>query len=170
VSEGYNLADYDPAGLLTGPHDQINADAKLDPLGLQDNGGPTPTIALLATSPALDRGNSFGVFADQRGSLRPVDNPFVTNVADGADIGAYEATDALQTGEPNFNVNSLDDHDDGIAGVLDCTLRKAINRANAISGCEHDSVPRRRHHHVGRGARSAQRHRSDDAGGFGAAS
>ncbi len=32
---------------------------------------------------------------------------------------------------PNFVVTTADDHDDGIAGVYDCTLREAINAANA---------------------------------------
>ena len=32
---------------------------------------------------------------------------------------------------PNFVVTTTDDHDDGIAGVSDCTLREAINAANA---------------------------------------
>jgi CSLREA domain-containing protein len=32
---------------------------------------------------------------------------------------------------PNFVVTTADDHDDGLAGVTDCTLREAINAANA---------------------------------------
>src|SRR5207253_6155099 len=34
---------------------------------LADNGGPTQTHKLLSTSPALDKGNSFGLTTDQRG-------------------------------------------------------------------------------------------------------
>src|SRR5204863_4648159 len=37
---------------------------------------------------------------------------------------------APQSG-PNFVVTTNDDHDDGLAGVLDCSLREAINAANA---------------------------------------
>jgi hypothetical protein len=59
----------------------------LDPqLGLlQDNGGPTPTMALLPGSPAIDTGsNPLGLGADQRG--------FVTRTVGGiADMGAYES-------------------------------------------------------------------------------
>ena len=34
---------------------------------LQDNGGPTFTMALLSNSPAIDKGKSFGLTTDQRG-------------------------------------------------------------------------------------------------------
>ncbi len=44
------------------------------------------------------------------------------------DIGAVEG-DLAQTS--SFVVTSMDDHDDGIAGTVDCTLREAINAANA---------------------------------------
>ena len=59
---------------------------------LQDNGGPTPTHALLSGSVAIDRGHSGSAIADQRGSLRPVDLPEVANAAgsNGSDIGAFE--------------------------------------------------------------------------------
>jgi hypothetical protein len=65
-SEGYNLIDVDP---LLGP--------------LQDNGGPTWTMALLAGSPALNAGDpdQLGV-ADQRGVVR----------SGGVNIGAYQAS------------------------------------------------------------------------------
>jgi len=57
-------------------------DAMLGPL--QDNGGPTPTHALLAGSPALNRGSNPDSLAfDQRGA------PFVRDYG-GMDIGAYE--------------------------------------------------------------------------------
>lgn len=61
----------------------INADPLLDPAGLQDNGGPTPTIALQPGSPAIDA----AVLAncpptDQRGVPRPF--------GAGCDIGAFE--------------------------------------------------------------------------------
>ena len=69
-------------------------DAPLDPLlgPLQDNGGPTPTMALLDGSPAIDNGHSAGYPTDQRGQPRPVDLASYPNAAggDGSDIGAYE--------------------------------------------------------------------------------
>ncbi|HWJ43146.1 MAG TPA: choice-of-anchor Q domain-containing protein, partial [Solirubrobacterales bacterium] len=65
--------------------------AGLDPV-LKDNGGPTPTHALLPGSIALDRGNSFGETTDQRGLPRPGDFPAISNKegGDGSDIGAFE--------------------------------------------------------------------------------
>ena len=67
-------------------------DPKLGPL--QNNGGPTQTMALLAGSPAIDKGSRFGLNADQRALTRPVDLPDYTNStaagADGSDIGAVE--------------------------------------------------------------------------------
>ena len=66
-------------------------DAGLDPAGLQDNGGPTKTIALIAGSPAIDAGNST-LTTDQRGYKRPYDDPAVVNATggNGSDIGAFE--------------------------------------------------------------------------------
>jgi hypothetical protein len=86
ASLGYNLADDDGGGLLSGPGDQLNADPKLDPAGLQNNGGPTQSFALIAGSPAIDRGHSFGRTTDQRGAPRAVDNPAVANLALGRGV------------------------------------------------------------------------------------
>jgi hypothetical protein len=58
--------------------------------GLANNGGPTQTEAPSATSPVIDRGNSFGLGSDQRGVLRPIDFPAFPNAGDGSDIGAVE--------------------------------------------------------------------------------
>ncbi|MEM9511796.1 MAG: calcium-binding protein, partial [Cyanobacteria bacterium P01_E01_bin.48] len=64
-------------------------DPQLNPAGLSDNGGPTQTIALLPTSPAIDAGsNPDGLTVDQRGFARTVDGN--TNGTATADIGAYE--------------------------------------------------------------------------------
>jgi hypothetical protein len=52
---------------------------------LSDNGGPTPTLALLPGSPAIDRGaNPLNLVADQRGFL-------TRSVGGVADMGAYES-------------------------------------------------------------------------------
>jgi hypothetical protein len=61
---------------------------------LQDNGGPTKTRALLAGSPAIDKGNSSGTTTDQRGNTRPTDDAAIANASggDGSDIGAFEVT------------------------------------------------------------------------------
>src|SRR5207302_1088297 len=55
ISEGYNLSDDGScSSFLNQSGDLNNTPAGLDPGGLKDNGGPTQTIALLATSPAVD--------------------------------------------------------------------------------------------------------------------
>jgi predicted outer membrane repeat protein len=68
--------------------------AGLDPNGLQNNGGPTQTIALLPTSPAIDAGDaSLAPSTDQRGYPRP--DPGVPE----PDIGAFEGSSFFD----NFN-------------------------------------------------------------------
>jgi CSLREA domain-containing protein len=133
TSLGYNLTNDDGGGFLNATGDQTNTDAKLDPFGLQYNGGYTDTIALTYGSPAIDAGKSFGLTTDQRGAARPYDNPSISNASggDGSDIGAYEApSDPLASG---LVVNTTADHDDGVCGGTDCTLREAIARAETLS-------------------------------------
>lgn len=76
-SQGYNLIGIDPL---------LNV--------LSDNGGQTQTHSLHPNSPAIEQGNGTiaGVANDQRGLIRPVDNPAIPNApgGDGADIGASE--------------------------------------------------------------------------------
>ena len=89
TSQGYNLSD-DPSCAFAGRGDLNNTPAGLDPSGLQNNGGPTQTIALLANSSAVDAipasacSDAFGnlVSTDQRGITRPQGS--------GCDIGAFE--------------------------------------------------------------------------------
>lgn len=59
---------------------------------LQNNGGTTQTAthSLLAGSPAIDFGNSFGLTTDQRGFPRPIDLAAPNGAGDAADIGAFE--------------------------------------------------------------------------------
>src|SRR5262249_46819937 len=83
VSLGHNLSSDDGSGFLTGPDDLINTSPLLGPL--QDNGGPTTTMALLAGSPAIDAGdNADAPDFDQRGP------GFPRIVGGTTDIGAYE--------------------------------------------------------------------------------
>ncbi|MDX1386049.1 MAG: right-handed parallel beta-helix repeat-containing protein [bacterium] len=97
VSDGFNLLGNDEGCIfLESAGDLIGTAADpLDPLldpELKDNGGPTPTHALLAGSPALDAagGNAgCGVDFDQRGVLRPQ--------GPRCDMGAYE----LEVAEPD---------------------------------------------------------------------
>jgi predicted outer membrane repeat protein len=75
----------------SGLNSKFNVNPLLGPL--QDNGGPTPTHALLPGSPAIDGGNDgLNLYpTDQRGAPRLVDNPGVPNASsDACDIGAFE--------------------------------------------------------------------------------
>jgi CSLREA domain-containing protein len=88
ASRGYNLIGDPSGGSGFAATDQLGVNPLLGPL--QDNGGPTPTMALLSGSPALNAGsNALAVDAsgnplatDQRGFGRIV-GPTV-------DIGAFE--------------------------------------------------------------------------------
>ena len=66
----------------------LTADPLLGPL--QDNGGPTQTMAPADGSPVIDAGSAFGLTTDQRGLARPFDFSAIANAADGSDIGAVE--------------------------------------------------------------------------------
>ncbi len=132
-SRGYNLSDDNGSGFLDTMGDRSLTDAKLDPNGLRQNGGPTPTIALLPGSLAVNGGDpNFKPPPDfdQRG-------PGFPRVARGRlDIGAFELHDTKQSG-PTFTVNTNDDSvntDDGVCGTTHCTLREAIGAANDASG------------------------------------
>ena len=103
ASQGHNLSD-DASCAFAGTGDMNSTAAGLDPGGLKANGGPTQTIALLATSPAVDAiplspvnyctdTNGNPVTSDQRGVTRPQ--------GPACDIGAYELnqTQAGQTSQ-----------------------------------------------------------------------
>jgi hypothetical protein len=75
------------AANVTLPHDTIQSDPMLAPLA--DNGGPTPTHALLPGSPAIDAGsNNLRLPYDQRGEGFPRES------GNRADIGAFEVQQA----------------------------------------------------------------------------
>ena len=75
----------------------------LDASGLQNNGGPTDTIALQATSPAV---NAVPIAncppTDQRGDPRPDSG----DKSAACDIGAFESIDALGTPTPTATVTA----------------------------------------------------------------
>ncbi len=141
-SKGYNLIGIGDgsSGFVDGENgDQVGSesapiDAKLGPL--HNNGGLTKTHALLPGSPAIDKGKHFGLNSDQRRFHRPIDNPTIADATggDGSDIGAYEA-DIAQSG-PTFIVTTTDDNNDGLCGAEHCSLREAINAANAHSSAD----------------------------------
>jgi hypothetical protein len=80
-SLGHNLVGNTQGGSGFDPTDLLNVNPMLGPL--QDNGGPTQTMALLPGSPAINAGDpaQLGV-ADQRGVER----------RGGVNIGAYQAS------------------------------------------------------------------------------
>ncbi len=90
TSNGYNLSS-DGSCNFTNSGDLNNTDPQLGPL--QNNGGPTQTMALPSGSPAVDAGNPSGctdslghlLKTDQRGKPRPD-----TEDTGGCDMGAYE--------------------------------------------------------------------------------
>jgi len=138
ISGGYNIDDRNTCGFAAAG-DQINTDPMLGPLA--GNGGPTPTRGLLAGSPALNAGDNTACLAtDQRGTARDDGN---------CDIGAYEGSVAFATClGATLAVNSTTDTPDaspgdGICADADgsCTLRAAIQEANACAGADIIELP-----------------------------
>ena len=98
TSSGYNLIGNTSGGSGFAPTDLLNVDPLLGPL--QDNGGPTWTVALLPGSPAIDAGdNTDAPQFDQRGEGYP--RIFGGQI----DIGAYEVQTALPGNTPPVAVN-----------------------------------------------------------------
>lgn len=91
TSNGYNLSS-DGTCNFNSPGDLNNHDPLLGPL--QNNGGPTQTMALPSGSPAIDAGNPSGctdgqgqlLKTDQRGQPRPDKEDI-----GGCDMGAFES-------------------------------------------------------------------------------
>ena len=126
TSLGYNLIGNTSRCIFSpAAGDLLDIDPRLGPL--QDNGGPTLIHALLPGSPAINAvpvanctdtdGNP--ITGDQRGVSRPQGTD--------CDIGAYEF---------DIVVNSPDDTDDGACTVAHCSLREAIDAANANAGTD----------------------------------
>ena len=133
---GYNIEDGTSCSFSSTNRSLPDVDPMLGPLA--DNGGPTPTHALLEGSPAIDKGKSFEATADQRGLPRPFDLGAVTNATrgNGSDIGAYELVkcsgdvvnvdgtvgtsgpDVLRGGEGNDSIFGLGGNDEilGLGG------------------------------------------------------
>ena len=116
VSGGHNLSSdaaggdgtTGPGGFLNAAGDIRNTDPQLDPAGLANNGGPTMTIALQATSPAINGGDdNQSPPTDQRGYLR-------NGVSD---IGAFEFN-----GVPIYASSAVSRKTHGSSGTFDVDL------------------------------------------------
>jgi hypothetical protein len=96
INGGYNLDSDGSCGFGAANNSLSDKDPMLGLLA--DNGGPTKTRALLAGSPAIDKGDSFGAATDQRGVARPQ--------GAASDIGAFEveSTIAPDTVKPSGTV------------------------------------------------------------------
>jgi uncharacterized protein (TIGR03437 family) len=107
TSQGYNLANDNGGGFLTGTTDQINTNPLLGPL--QNNGGLTPTHAPLIGSPTLDKGSSGNILTDQRGFTRPFDISTIAAATggDNSDIGAVEVQAVFVANADNTGTGSL---------------------------------------------------------------
>jgi hypothetical protein len=129
----------------------LTADPKLGPLA--SNGGPTPTHALAAGSPAIDAGDAFGVTTDQRGRPRPTDFPGVAAAGDGSDIGAFEAA-GLGDGQlgPTGKFGKATQITLKLGGVKGSRLAIVISNANGfavtgkLSGQTTQAFPAKRKH------------------------
>jgi hypothetical protein len=102
VSQVYNVVNKtDGTTGFTQPTDQTGTiamplDPRHDPNGLQNNGGPTQTIALLANSPAINHGAPDSPPQDQRGYGR----------AGVPDVRAFEFGRVLQE-EANVMISTV---------------------------------------------------------------
>ena len=87
-------------GTLSGSGNLVGVDPLLDANGLQNNGGPSQTIALQAHSPAIGAGaNPENLFTDQRG-YHP------RTGLGGTDIGAYQSTAVADTTAPTATLQA----------------------------------------------------------------
>ena len=138
ASDGHNLiGNIDGSSgwisdLNTPDHDYLGGTTSataLDPQleSLANNGGPTRTMVLKVTSPAIDKGSDSVTGAPR--NLTIDQRLLPRKLGDHVDIGAFEFDPPQGTG--NFVVTTTDEHTDGVCGGADCTLLEAVNAANA---------------------------------------
>lgn len=106
-------------------------DPKLDTAGLQNNGGPTETIALRPTSPALGAGDTTNCQSDPVDNVDQTGQTRISGSDTTCDIGAFEGY--VQPGAA-FTVNTADPVLYGACRSIYCPLRDAVNAANSYNG------------------------------------
>ncbi len=108
-STGYNISDDTTCtAILTGTGDLNNTPAGLNPAGLQNNGGPTLTVALLPTSPAVNHQPTGACpTTDQRGVARPQGPACDSGAYELAEFSAFTANLGLVSGSlGHFDLNA----------------------------------------------------------------
>ncbi|HEV3204325.1 MAG TPA: choice-of-anchor Q domain-containing protein, partial [Gemmataceae bacterium] len=125
LSRGHNLIGNTQGGDGFDSTDLRNVNPRLGPL--QDNGGPTQTMALLPGSPAVDAGdNANARDFDQRG------DGFARIVGSTIDIGAFEAQIGSAT---SFRIDAPDSVPSGMPFDVSVTALDAYNHiATGYSG------------------------------------
>ena len=99
VSAVNSLFQSNRGGGLTGTNNLVGVDPLLSSSGLQNNGGPVPTVALQSGSPVIGQaGNPQGFLTDGRGDALP----------HGAlDIGAYQTQAVADTTPPTATLTAV---------------------------------------------------------------
>ncbi|MDM8524086.1 Ig-like domain-containing protein [Desulfococcaceae bacterium HSG8] len=111
---------------------------------LADNGGPTPTHALMSDSPAIDAGSCTGIdgnpiIGDQRGSNRP------EPAGGSCDIGAYELDQTSPDAPAQLDLSSEDDtgksNDDNLTNATSWLTITGSGENNAQLQLYSDGIP-----------------------------
>jgi hypothetical protein len=128
-SLGHNLIGNSQGGSGFDPSDLLDTDPLLGPL--QDNGGPTQSMALLPGSPALNAGDPSQLgTSDQRGVVR----------SGGVNIGAYQASaTAFLVGAPAMVQSGLPF--DVTVTAVDPFGQVAVGYAGTVTFSSSDSDP-----------------------------
>ena len=144
-ASGYNLVGVDETqSLINGRDGNLVgvADPGLDPDGLQNHGGPTPTIALLPSSPAIDAGSNalavdpstgLPLTSDQRGA------GFPRIVSGTVDIGAFERS--IGPGGPTLYVVTNTSDNPDVAGSLPWAIGLANDSDNSYGTAITFNIP-----------------------------
>jgi hypothetical protein len=152
TSNGYNLIGDDSGCTFSASTGDIvgTGSSPINPLvsALEDNGGPTWTVGLLATSPATDAGDPGAGSCeeeDQRGVARPIDGD--ENGSSICDIGAYELDPASPPETPPSYGGWRKTYDAEHSWVLPGTLLCAGSHYSCTGGS--DTHADAAHHYAG---------------------